>query len=211
MKSFLMTPGNAQKCHGGTKVQTRRLIKPQPDEWYSHILVGNYHPTMVDKNGEEYPGEEIFGAYTEDGEWGWECPYSIGSLVYIKETHYRVGCWKPAFRKGKPAWAFTPLTDDILFGDNPPETICHGMLEEGWYKRPSLFLPTDLARTIVEITDIRAQRVQDILLVDCWDEGIQGRAERRVPEFHRLWDSIHGEGAWERNEWVFAYSFRRME
>lgn len=32
---------------------------------------------------------------------------------------------------------------------------------------------------------------------------------RRV--FAALWDSINGRGAWDRNDWVFAYTFGRVE
>ncbi len=26
-----------------------------------------------------------------------------------------------------------------------------------------------------------------------------------------MWDSIHSPGAWERNDWVWAYSFKRVD
>ncbi|MBU2685748.1 MAG: hypothetical protein KKF27_21110, partial [Gammaproteobacteria bacterium] len=77
----------------GRKTMTRRVIKPQPDlglcefERYSHIHVGIYNPALVDKDGNLYPGDEIFGAYTDDGEWGWKCPYGQpGDRLWVRET-----------------------------------------------------------------------------------------------------------------------------
>ena len=76
MKSLLMTPDNAQKCHDGTKTQTRRLIKPQPDSIYHSPI------HLPGTNG-----------------WAWhkpnqgtipfirECPFSVGEQVYIKEKY----------------------------------------------------------------------------------------------------------------------------
>ena len=70
MKGILFKPDMIQAIIEGRKTVTRRVIKPQPDaglpefERYSHLSVGNFHPTKVDKNGEQYPGDEIFGAWT---------------------------------------------------------------------------------------------------------------------------------------------------
>ena len=78
----------------GRKTQTRRILKPQPDlgmsefERYSHIEVGFYNPVVIDKYGNEQPGDEIFGAYTDDGEWGWKCSYGqVGDRLWVKETY----------------------------------------------------------------------------------------------------------------------------
>ena len=89
----------------GRKTMTRRVLKPQPDlgmdpfESYSHITVGNYSPALIDKNGEMYPGEEIFGAYTDDGEWGWKCPYGqVGGRLWgdCQGITNKQSVWSPA-------------------------------------------------------------------------------------------------------------------
>jgi len=71
------------------------------------------------------------------------------------------------------------------------------------------------ARTIVEITDIRAQQIQSISEDDAIAEGVQGDEtyDQSTPRmcFEALWDSIHGEGAWERNEFVWVFSFKAIE
>ncbi len=42
--------------------------------------------------------------------------------------------------------------------------------------------------------------------------GADGKAERATPRaaFGHLWESIHGAGAWERNDWVWVVRFRRV-
>ena len=81
MKSFLMTPENAQKCFEGTKTQTRRLIKPQPD-------VTERIPTSVYTMGDW----NLFINWEDEDYWTWStfinecCPYKIGEQVYIRET-----------------------------------------------------------------------------------------------------------------------------
>jgi len=239
MKSFLMTPDNAQKCYLGTKVQTRRLIKPQPDagleefDRYSQIIVGKYHPTKIDRDGIEYPGEEIFGAYTSDGEWGWECPYSIGEQVYIRETWFKYGDMV-LYRADGEEYIDPCSTPSGGYHEScRHHPGCEGCSVEPeqikW--RPSIHMPEWAARTIVTITDIRAQRVQDISEDDAIAEGVgvgwqmnagwpdyqhirndfvcELTQDTARLSFASLWDSIHGEGSWTKNEWVFAYSFRR--
>jgi len=51
----------------------RLKMRRQPE--YSNLKVGFYNPTKVARDGEQYPGNIIFGAYSDDGEWGLKCPY----------------------------------------------------------------------------------------------------------------------------------------
>ncbi len=93
-RPIIFNTAMVQAILNGSKSQSSRVIKPQPDsgldpfDGYAHIEVGNYHPTMIDKNGDEYPGDEIFGAYTDDGEWGWKCPYGqVGDRLWVKHRY----------------------------------------------------------------------------------------------------------------------------
>jgi len=102
--------------------------------------------------------------------------------------------------------------------------------------RHARYMPKKYARTWVQITDVRVQKVQAISEEDAIAEGIQkftygeeygegfishGYWTERLAlgampvtarlGFARLWDSIHGPGAWERDDWVFAISFELVE
>jgi len=212
VKGLLMTPDNAQKCHDGTKTQTRRLIKPQPKiihEIFTYQEVMYVQTEMLERD------KNLLNGCIK-------CPFSVGEEVYIKETHYRLGYWiKNGLTKtGRQKWTFKPESVYVAFSDLLPLIIRkNNYRQRGWYKRPSLFLPADLARTVVTITDIRAQRVQDISEKDAIAEGIDewegmyreynrdvGWTRDAIYSFSTLWDSIHGSGAWERNDWVWAYT-----
>ena len=87
------------------------------------------------------------------------------------------------------------------------------------------------------MTNIKAERLQDISEEDCLKEGIQeyfpyidrdpndkvrtfqyfkdGKIHHRISPaskcFAHLIDDISGKGTWERNPWVFAYSFELVK
>ena len=81
---------------------------------------------------------------------------------------------------------------------------------------PARYMPRSAARTFIEITDVRCERVQDISGSDCYHEGIDlghlegrmGSSDMRRMDFKKLWSETNGADAWERNDWVFAYTFK---
>jgi hypothetical protein len=71
---------------------------------------------------------------------------------------------------------------------------------------------------LLEITDVRVQRLLEISEEDARAEGAIGALNDSVgynwcarEAFAALWESIHGPGSWEVNPWVWAITFRRLE
>lgn len=104
------------------------------------------------------------------------------------------------------------------------------LVSEGY--RNKLFVRADLMPHVIEITDIKVERLQEISDEDCLKEGITTITEgKREPgngygwdphcaaydratfftpraAFATLIDRLNGRGTWERNEWQFAYTFK---
>lgn len=95
--------------------------------------------------------------------------------------------------------------------------------------RPSIHMPRWVSRILLEITEVRVERLQDITEEQVLDEGIGDHrftCDRPVePDgypacscgsigyvdaFAELWNSINGPGAWDANPWVWVVEFKRV-
>ena len=88
-----------------------------------------------------------------------------------------------------------------------------------------MFVRADLMPHRIRITDIKVERLQEISDEDCLSEGLvkglvtYGYRSSGVMEaystprnaFAALIDKISGAGTWERNPWVFAYTFMLVD
>jgi hypothetical protein len=77
--------------------------------------------------------------------------------------------------------------------------------------KPSIHMPRKESRILLEITDVRIERLQDISSEDCHAEGSACGIEACIDIFARSWESLHGPGSWEKNPWVWVISFRRLK
>jgi hypothetical protein len=76
-----------------------------------------------------------------------------------------------------------------------------------------MLMPRWACRTVVEITEIRVQRVQQISYEDEGAEGVTlgPHCNDRHSGFIALWNSINGADSWNVNPWVWAITFRRVK
>lgn len=100
-------------------------------------------------------------------------------------------------------------------------------ISKGWTNK--MFVKADLMPHRIRITDIRAERLQDISEEDCLAEGIVD-FESRINKAHfysitdesatygtakkpysLLIDKIAGKGTWKRNPYVFVYEFEMID
>ncbi|MDR2963999.1 MAG: hypothetical protein LBU90_10275 [Bacteroidales bacterium] len=64
---------------------------------------------------------------------------------------------------------------------------------------------------LVEITDVRCERVKDIRPHECVSEGIDPAYILLYKAFSKLFDSIYGSGTWQSNPYVWVYEFRLLK
>ena len=211
MKPIIMSGNHPKLILDGIKTQTRRVIKPQPDlgldefERYHYIAVGKYHPTEVDRDGNEYPGDEIFGAFTDDGEWGWKCSYGqVGDRLWVRETwatEKHLDYLSPSKIGGAVDLPFWWKAD--LIGEIPSIGLVRGK----W--RPSIHMPRWASRITLEITEVRVEKLCDITVASCMAEGLKDTAMIKY-DFKDLWDSLNAKRGfgWSSNCWVWCLSFK---
>jgi hypothetical protein len=199
----------------GRKTQTRRVLKPQPDErCQSHQLVGTSIATGIPA----YEARDVNGipvnAYPHPKHCVSPYPrlnYAPGDRLWVKET------WRGAlsFDHLKPSDLPPGAVQWEADGRKAFDDFAPGKL------RPSIFMPRWASRITLTVTDVRVERIQDISTDDALAEGIlrswssgtsslaliaQGTA---IMAFQDLWDSINAKRGfgWDTNPWVVALAF----
>lgn len=174
----------------GRKTQTRRLLKPQMDD-----VVG-YGWSAPD-------GAFVAGmlAGTPDRRG---LPCWVGDRLWVREAF----CYQQWHNQyigidyvadpGSPYLTYRtpPAGAKIKLGDR--------------YKGPrypSIYMPRWASRLTLTVTDVRVERLQEISEQDACAEGWEIDENDPVTWYVRLWDSLHGDGAWDANPWVVALTF----
>lgn len=203
----------------GRKTQTRRVIKPQPYlcEKTGMVWKGSAHGLSF--NGEKetirnfYKGLQKTNTVT-NGKKKWQfCPYGkVGDRLWGRESF----CTAPVIEEDDAPYLYMADMD--------------GLCLENIRWKPSIHMPREASRILLEITDIRVERLNDISALDICSEGIEpvkvslcGR-NKNIPEdtiqsmgdallmeaFAKLWESINGAGSWNKNPWVWVIQFKKI-
>ena len=88
-------------------------------------------------------------------------------------------------------------------------------------KRSSAHMPRKYSRILLEITNIRVERLQDVSAEDAKAEGFDysthpsaikmGYAIGAKTNFRFVWEEIYGPNAWNKNPWVWVVEFRVIQ
>ena len=207
----------------GRKTQTRRIIPEQP----------NIDPQTGDwlwVNTDEIQRVRPLHEYVDFKKA--HCPHGKpGDRLWVRESFYAFGHWETRYnqKKARDEWHFVDQTPDFgpyRYADNLPAQIESGRgANTGWWKRPSLFMPRAASRILLEITDVRAERLQDISEQDAKAEGVNraiigngirgqqiGQEPRPYAEsFFTLWQAINGTESLQQNPFVFPITFKRLQ
>lgn len=77
--------------------------------------------------------------------------------------------------------------------------------------KPSIFMPHEAARIILEITEIRVERLHHISEDNAKAEGVMADCNSFLKGFALIWEKINGLESWFRNPWVWVITFKRIE
>lgn len=171
----------------GRKTQTRQMI--------------DWRRTRFTEIGERDDG--MLWPWSEDCEnacdYWHKCPFGdVGDRLWVREA-FQVGlCTESTI-----AYKATHKPSD---------------LEEGWHEkikwRPSIHMPRWASRILLEITDVRVERLQDISGEDARSEGFicdDSPAMGDIDEFSHTWKSTYGDDSWQANPWVWVIEFKQIQ
>lgn len=190
----------------GWKTCTRRLIKDADKILNSPFKQSN--PDIIDEHIISKLGRR---------------PYCKGDILYVRETWCGLLVNEAGHFRGHPIYYYR------ADGDLRPE---------GWRGawHPSIHMPKEAARIWLKVTNMRAERLQDITYDGAIKEGAEGEIchhanagvfgctdcmntgwiEPPQVEFMQMWDSTIKKSdidryGWGANPWVWVIEFERCE
>jgi len=193
---------------GGSKTQTRRVLKGMALDWIST-------PTGFDPQFIADAGNRL-------------CPYGqTGDQLWVRET------WGARFSHadfGAVALHWNDLRGPLKKYRTHQNLALYAMSADGQYCGgwiPSIHMPRWASRITLEITGVRVERLQDISEADAMAEGCtknhngyfwggphpeSGLKQLATAQsaYQDLWESINGPGSWDVNPWVWVIEFRRL-
>jgi hypothetical protein len=186
MKGILFKPDMYRAVVEGRKSMTRRIIKNKSGCFLIGTDEDGIHRTSVKPK------------------------YQIGEVVYVKEPYFYGGPF--GYTRYWYKWSET-------------WKVIEQMTIASFKWKSPLFMPESAARLFIKITDIKVERVSGISEEDAVREGVecfsdiagwrdyqhgQGWYKAAKYSFKSLWASINGSESWERGDWVWCYSFEKV-
>ncbi|SIR83644.1 hypothetical protein SAMN05216509_5294 [Pseudomonas sp. B10] len=182
----------------GRKTVTRRPVKGSALKWLEEFV-----PEFVALSANEL------------------CPFGqIGARLWVRETWY---CDHFEIQKG-PYLQPADMHDlDQSREDGELVYAADGLApyeQEQPTWKPSIHMPRWACRILLEITDVRVERLQDISRADIRAEGLECPQELAIDDvspnyrdwypaaWKELWNSTGGD--WDANPWVWVVEFKRV-
>jgi hypothetical protein len=235
----------------GRKTVTRRAIKHQPDVPVTDAIPRRNYPhgpATVDWYWRPQHGH--LNGVPSNG-WDFKCPYGQpGDRLWVRESHAQVyevdipvgrpvGPVGTAGSPGRPDWKCRY----VYRADGEMQNVQWHHVGDSQPVRwtPSIHMPRAACRILLEITDVRVERLQDISSAQARAEGLArvtkdgALYKHGIPErdglpgvadsgwpwceweadprraFAKLWAGINGAESWAANPWVWVVEFERVE
>lgn len=199
----------------GNKTQTRRIVKPQCAftsgsgfSWKGFLYGAAFNYSETVRNF-------AFKA----------CPYGKpGDRLWVRETWSVLADRHYAYVHYAATEEITKHIDRRRLTAEQDWQLAHWNKKDGW--APSIHMPRWASRILLEVVDVRVERLNDISEQDAKAEGIlqhsggsyldyQDEGESYVygprDSFASLWSSINGRTSWNDNPWVWCVTYKRIE
>lgn len=223
MKPILFNTEMVRAILYGRKTCTWRVIKPQPE--HVHTIFG--------PSEEKDRTFEFMCGYIRDGVcYDWieavTTPCQPGDVLYVRET------WRVRDCIGDYAKGTKRVEIEYRAGSDSHIIYPTGPDFDKWRQRakwhPSIHMPKEAARIFLRVTNVRAERLQDISPIGIRMEGIQSQRidewdceatpeSMNLFEFQQVWNSTIPKHPnkfkrypyyWEDNPWVWVIEFERI-
>lgn len=211
-RPILFSTPMVQAILDGRKTQTRRIIKPQPNE---NGVSFDLRPPCLDWEQIYKESWKVWHYETDEGESiATNGKYQIGDILWVRET----------FCATLPQY-FDEIPDYLNYHYKATHELPDG---EKW--KPSIFMPKEACRIKLEITNIRVEKLCDITDSDALAEGVEhvidkitgycgydyisGGYNLMTTPYHgykSLWKKINGPDSWDKNPWVWVIEFKRIQ
>lgn len=168
----------------GRKTQTRRPIDVDISNNLDIDKDGSIYGYQCPETGDIYNLSEIINNIA---------PYQPGDILYVRETFYPC---KHVIIDGEQQYLYRATFEQPeKYPDFKPK----------W--KPSIHMPKEAARIFLRVTNVRVERLQDLLAIDVQKEGFEERGE-----FEDSWDDTYLEKGygWDKNPWVWVIEFERV-
>lgn len=195
-RPIIMSALSVRAIFEDLKTNTRRVVKPQPKHLFNGFMYGVDGPGTCREVGADYPDAECDMR---------RCPYGApGDRLWVRE----------AFRKTYS------LPELVKYRATEPENILGGEPLTPW--KPSIHMPRWASRLLLEVKEVRVERLQEITNEGAKAEGADSmefnahgvhRGVSHRTGFEFLWDSLNEKRGfgWEANPWVWVVTFRRVK
>jgi hypothetical protein len=210
MRGITFSAFSIQKIKARAKIMTRRVVTIP--KWSPDCLKESYQtPVFVqcDDKGHSGPGWYVYEEdYPDEGSVFVGCPYTVGQRLYVREAarlrsigprgdefslHYLADDGLRSFRRPGPI-PMKPYAPFSMTRTTPPR-----------------FMPRWAARMVLEVTDVRIERLMAMSAADAVREGMDAHCDpdrpSAVDQFKRGWDEINPKSPWASDPFVWVVSF----
>ena len=222
IKPILFSTPMVRAILEGRKTQTRRtVVERNSEKSTAQWKFLNFH----DANPDRFPdGKNQYlkvSHQKKDTRHRVHSKIQVGDILWVRESFRKVHHYGIKYEFYQYKAGGTSAHCEIIDTDQ----ILH---DDKW--KPSIHMPKEACRIFLEVTDVRAERLQDISEEDAISEGLskvynKTYGESMYPDyisdrmgwylaknsFETLWKSINGKKSWKQNPWVWVYEFKQVE